>query len=85
MALRVSSEHNIVATFDAITPLLLNIFILLDTLKSDWNPLHSSQFTASVQVAAENYFPAQTCKQIRCGCTNALSYSDNTVFMALHK
>jgi len=41
MALRVSSEHNIFASFDAITPLLLNIFILLDTLKSHWNPLHS--------------------------------------------
>jgi hypothetical protein len=81
----VFSEHDIVLTFNDITPLLLNIFILLDRMKRHWNPLHSSQFTGFVQVAAEKYFATQTCTQFRCGCTNALSYSDNTVLMILHK
>jgi len=37
----VSSEHNIVATFDAITAVLLNISGQLDSLLRQWNPLHS--------------------------------------------
>jgi hypothetical protein len=37
----VSSEDNIVATFDVIADVLLNIFGLLDTVLRHWNPQKS--------------------------------------------
>ena len=40
-ALRVPSEQNIVAIFDAITAVLLNISGQLDTLLLHWNSLYS--------------------------------------------
>ena len=48
-ALRVPSEHNIVATFDAITSVLLNISRQPDKLLRHLNPLHSPALSEQKQ------------------------------------
>ena len=51
-ALRVFSEHNIVATFDAITAVLPKISGQLDTLLRHWNSLYSAAVSEQRQHTA---------------------------------